>query len=201
MKTEQRGLEPDTPARRAVPAYPAGILRLVKGGPERAAIAAGQVDAVVDPASGHVVLLPDAQRALHERQARMGDLLALTADWLWEQDEHYLFTVYTGIASQSPQPCAAITLGQPLWDLGLVAGPGVDWDTHRQQLEWRTTYRDLEVGWPDPAQVMRWLSIDGEPVFDATDRFKGYRGTMRDITRRERVRRLASAATDTEPPA
>jgi PAS domain-containing protein len=200
MKPEQREFEQDAPARRVAPAFPAGLLRLVKSAPERAAIAAGQVDAIVDPASGNVFLLPDAQRALHERQSRLGALLALAADWLWEQDEHYLFTSHTGVGTRSPEPCAAITLGKPLWELGWVVGPGIDWDTHRQQLEWRATFRDLEVGWTDCAQEMRWISIDGEPVFDALDRFKGYRGTMRDITTRERVRLLARTALNTDAP-
>jgi PAS domain S-box-containing protein len=44
------------------------ILRLVKGGPERLAIEAGQIDAIIDPASGNAILLPAAQRALIERK-------------------------------------------------------------------------------------------------------------------------------------
>jgi CRP-like cAMP-binding protein len=40
------------------------ILRLVKSGPERRALDSGEVDAVLDPASGVALLLPDAQRAL-----------------------------------------------------------------------------------------------------------------------------------------
>ena len=45
------------------------ILRLVKGGAERLAIEAGQIDSIIDPASGNVILLPEAQRALHARNA------------------------------------------------------------------------------------------------------------------------------------
>jgi PAS domain-containing protein len=45
------------------------ILRLVKGGAERMAIEAGQIDAIIDPANGHAILLPEAQRALNERNA------------------------------------------------------------------------------------------------------------------------------------
>jgi CRP-like cAMP-binding protein len=42
----------------------ARALRLVTGGPERSAIEAGKVDAVIDPANGRVLLLPEAKRAL-----------------------------------------------------------------------------------------------------------------------------------------
>src|SRR5205814_10207419 len=35
-----------------------------------------------------------------------------------------------------------------------------------------------------------WVSISGEPVFDAQGRFRGYRGVGKDITERKRVERL-----------
>ena len=43
---------------------PASVLRLVQDGPERRALDAGEVDAVVDSGSGSVILLPLAKRAL-----------------------------------------------------------------------------------------------------------------------------------------
>ena len=46
------------------------ILRLVKGGAERLAFEAGQIDAIIDPANGHAILLPEAQRVLNERNAQ-----------------------------------------------------------------------------------------------------------------------------------
>jgi PAS domain-containing protein len=46
------------------------VLRLVKGGPERRAIEAGQADAILDPESGQAFLLPGAQRWLLERTAQ-----------------------------------------------------------------------------------------------------------------------------------
>ena len=42
----------------------ARALRLVTGGPERRAIEAGEIDAVIDSATGNVFLLPQAKRAL-----------------------------------------------------------------------------------------------------------------------------------------
>jgi CRP-like cAMP-binding protein len=47
-----------------VNALPSNILRLVKDGPERRALDAGEVDAVIDAGNGNVVLLPLAKRAL-----------------------------------------------------------------------------------------------------------------------------------------
>lgn len=45
------------------------ILRLVKGGPERRAIEAGEADAILDQASGRAFLLPAAQRWLLDQRA------------------------------------------------------------------------------------------------------------------------------------
>ena len=44
--------------------------RLAKGGPEQRAIEAGEIDALVDHASGNVILLPAARRALRETANR-----------------------------------------------------------------------------------------------------------------------------------
>lgn len=184
---------PRGPPRRAGPGLPAGFLRLVKSAPERAAIATGQVDAVIDPASGNVFLLPGAQQALLERQARAAGLLGLAADWTWEQDENFCFTAQAGTAAWERAPCEALVIGKPLWEIGLATRPGLDWRTHRQQLEWRATFRDLELGWTNAAGEQRWYSLDGGAVFDAQDRFQGYRGTARDVTHRERLRAALQA--------
>src|SRR2546425_437697 len=40
---------------------------------------------------------------------------------------------------------------------------------------------------PAPGGGSRWLSISGEPVFDAEGQFKGYRGIGRDITEQKRA--------------
>ena len=83
----------DTHAERG---FKKAILRLVKGGPERLAIEAGQIDAIIDPETGNAILLPDAQRALIERKAGFRSLIGLAFDWYWEQDERYRFVSHRG---------------------------------------------------------------------------------------------------------
>jgi CRP-like cAMP-binding protein len=46
------------------------LLRLPKGGPEQRAIAAGEIDAIIDHSSSNVILLPAARRALREAANR-----------------------------------------------------------------------------------------------------------------------------------
>jgi PAS domain S-box-containing protein len=161
------------------------ILRLVKGGPERLAIEAGQIDAIIDPATGNAILLPEAQRALIERKVGFRNLIGLAFDWYWEQDARYCFVSHRGAADDTRGFGQEDIIGKPLWDWSIDNLSETDWRTHRQQLEWRATFRDLEVRLMDCAGEVRYLSLSGEPIFDDQDQFKGYRGITRDITARK----------------
>jgi PAS domain S-box-containing protein len=166
------------------------ILRLVKGGPERLAIEAGQIDAIIDPASGNAILLPAAQRALIERKVGFRSLIGLAFDWYWEQDERYRFVSYRSAADEVAAFEEEGMIGKALWDLSIDGMSEEDWRTHRQQLEWRIAFRELELRRADAAGEVRYLSISGEPIFDQRGLFKGYRGITRDITERKKAQAL-----------
>lgn len=162
------------------------ILRLVKGAPELRAIESGQVDAVIDPATGKAFLLPDAQQALREDQARNRGLFALAADWVWELDESYRFISHSSTTPGNAAPYDDGIIGRRLWELPFDMAEA-DWKVHRKVLEWRTTFRDLELRCTDRAGETRYVSFSGEPIFDREDKFTGYRGITRDITERRSV--------------
>jgi PAS domain S-box-containing protein len=166
------------------------ILRLVKGGPERLAIEAGQIDSIIDPASGHAILLPAAQRVLIERRVGFRSLIGLTFDWYWEQDERYRFVSYRSATNEAAVFEEEGFVGKALWELSIDNMSEEDWRTHRQQLEWRIPYRELEVRRADGAGEVRYLSISGEPIFDELSRFRGYRGVTRDITERKQAQAM-----------
>src|SRR4051812_25886757 len=189
-------LESNAPRPNAANGFTTRILRLVKSAPEREAIASGQADAVIDPATGKVFLLPDAQRALHQDQARVRGLLALAADSWWEQDESYRFVSHSDTIARNPSPHDEGSIGRQLWDLPFDNMDAAGWDAHRRQLEWRATFRDLELRYTDRAGDMRWISVSGEPTFDEQDRFTGYRGTQRDITLRKQMEAAAQLRLD-----
>lgn len=192
MKTNLHVLDGNATRPNAGPGFDSRILRLVKRrGPERRAIEAGQIDAVMDPATGSALLLPEAQAALREDQARIRSLLALSADWCWEKDEFYRFVSHTGAASGSSGIFDENIIGKTLRDPPFDSMSEADWQAHRRLREWRATFRDLELGCTDRDGEMRWVSISGEPIFDEQDQFKGYRGTMRDVTLRKQLDALA----------
>ena len=119
------------------------ILRLIKGESEARAIRAGEVDAIVDPATGRAILMPEAQAVLIERKAGFRSLVDLASDGYWEQDEDYRFVVHTGAAIGSERTGDESILGKTLWELSFDNGSEIDWQTHRTQLEWRAIFRDL----------------------------------------------------------
>lgn len=170
------------------------VLRLVKGGPERLAIEMGEIDAVIDTASGSAILLPEAQRAMTERSAHYRGLVALCSDWSWEQDDHYRFTAHGGAGAGGSGFDDAQIIGQSLWEMPFLNMNESGWRTHRTQLEWRAIFQDLELEYIDRAGGMCCISINGEPVFDGQERFKGYRGTARDVTSRKLAEALVQGA-------
>jgi PAS domain S-box-containing protein len=190
-------MEPGLPLPNPAPAgtpiergFKKAILRLVKGGPERLAIEAGEIDAIIDPASGNAILLPEAQRVLIERKAGFRSLIGLAFDWYWEQDERYCFVSHRGATDAADAFAEPGIIGKALWDLPIDNMSEADWQTHRQQLEWRVIFRDLEIRRAGPAGEVRYLSVSGEPIFDDRERFKGYRGITRDITERKQAEAL-----------
>jgi PAS domain S-box-containing protein len=68
------------------------------------------------------------------------------------------------------------------------------WAAHRAQLEAHQVFHDFEIGRPGPDGETTWVSVSGEPIFDAPGRFAGYRGITRNITERKRhVQALAAS--------
>ena len=124
----------------------------------------------------------------------MRSLVALCSDWYWEQDEHYRFAARAGAGAGSSGFDDAHIIGKTLWELPFDNMSEADWQTHRTQLEWRATFHDLELRHVDRAGEVRCISLNGEPIFDKQERFKGYRGTARDITGRKQTEALVQGS-------
>ena len=108
------------------------------------------------------------------------------ADWYWEQDDQLRLTYLSSRTSEKTALDLALDLspylGHKRCDQRALNLAPEDWDRHRGQLERREPFRDfeLQVAADDGRTV--WLSLSGEPVFDAGEAFRGYLGAGRDIT-------------------
>ncbi|HKQ29975.1 MAG TPA: PAS domain S-box protein, partial [Burkholderiales bacterium] len=120
--------------------------------------------------------------ALYESETRFRDLVELSSDWYWEQDEHFRFTSRAGKALDKAGLSIKEGLGKKRWELPYVGVTKQQWDEHKATLEAHKPFSNLILRRYDVAGQLRWLSINGRPIFDRSGKFKGYRGTGRDIT-------------------
>jgi diguanylate cyclase (GGDEF)-like protein/PAS domain S-box-containing protein len=125
-----------------------------------------------------------AFRSLRDSEERFRSLVKLSSDFYWEQDEQYRFTYLSAELAQSGRRIEG-AIGKTRWELDFVGVSDQAWRDHRAELEARRPFRDFELMRYDRDGKPRWVSLAGEPVFDAERRFRGYRGVGRDITARK----------------
>ena len=143
---------------------------------------------------GQLVRRAKAEDAVRQSEARFRSLCTLSSDVFWEQDAQFRFTA---VADASGALDAKHLLGRTRWEQEYANMTPEDWIAHRALLEAHLPFRDLELCYTDDRlDLETWTSVSGEPVFDATGEFVGYRGVGRDITARKlderRIRHLAS---------
>lgn len=136
-----------------------------------------------------------AQEALRQNEARWRSLTQLSSDWYWEQDENYRFVHLAGNTPGGDGLPDESHFGLARWELPDTYVSEAQWRAHRAQLEAREVFHDFEMQRQLPDGSPVWVSISGEPIFDAAGGFKGYRGVARNITERKRaeaeIQRLA----------
>ncbi|MDF1486318.1 EAL domain-containing protein [Ramlibacter sp. H39-3-26] len=139
----------------------------------------------------------EAQEALRQNEARWRSLTSLSADWYWEQDECFRFVRFDGMIQRLPNGLAeGRYLGRACWELQDVRGITPEqWRIHQAQLAAHEVFSDFEMQHVAPDGSARWVSMSGEPIYDAAGHFTGYRGVGRDITERKKaeaqIQRLA----------
>ena len=127
-----------------------------------------------------------AQDALKASESRFRRMVELSSDWYWVQDENFRFVELSGVEKRGIDPEAFI--GKARWELpGVGSLPEKAWRQHREKLERHEPFSDFVYMAPDNAGELRYLSVTGEPVFDAHGEFKGYRGVGKDVTEKARA--------------
>ncbi|MGE5623044.1 MAG: PAS domain-containing protein, partial [Bacillota bacterium] len=130
----------------------------------------------------------------------MNSLIALSADYYWEQDQDGRFTRIESTTPRAAIPPADLRqiAGRAGWDVAAPAAEPDDWTRLWNAIAQRASFRNLELSWHTPSAGTRVLSVTGEPRFEHGC-FVGYRGIMRDLTeqrRREDALRRFRAALD-----
>lgn len=127
------------------------------------------------------------ERALQESEARFRHLAELSADWYWEQDDQFRFTFFSQGYQRIIGVENATRIGKTRWEYGVLGVTEAQWLEHRRLLDAHTPFRNLEYQSITNDGRVCHISVSGDPVFDETGRFTGYRGTGTDITQRKLV--------------
>jgi diguanylate cyclase (GGDEF)-like protein/PAS domain S-box-containing protein len=129
------------------------------------------------------------RRRLRESEVRFRSLTEMSSDFYWESDaEHRLARLSPGgKASGVPVFQQREQIGKRRWEMPYLSPDEAGWQAHRAALDARQPFRDFELSRLDSDGVERHISISGDPVFDASGAFKGYRGVGSDTTARKQA--------------
>ena len=124
---------------------------------------------------------------LRKSEDRFRSLVDMSMDFYWETDAGHRFTVLETSRVASPGFFAATRIGKTRWEVPCISPDADGWRAHRETLEARLPFRDLETARPTADGGVRHYTVSGEPVFGPDGAFRGYRGVGREITDRKRA--------------
>ena len=122
----------------------------------------------------------------------------MSSDFYWESDANHRFTSRTLSAREAADPvfCQTSFVGVLRWQVPHTAPDEAGWQAHRALLDAHLPFRDFEMSNEGSENKLLFVSVSGDPVFDAAGTFTGYRGVGADITARKQVEiELSIAAT------
>jgi PAS domain S-box-containing protein len=126
--------------------------------------------------------LAEAAEALRKSEARFRDFALTASDWFWETDEEHRITyVSEGIRAFGQDPSRFIGRSR-LESATSGDRTGEKWDAHIAALRCHEPFRNFVYTVEIEGQPALTVSTSGNPLFDDTGRFLGYRGAGRDIT-------------------
>jgi len=116
---------------------------------------------------------------LRESEARYRSLTELASDWYWEQDENMNFTKVSGPVLEM----LGIQVGSPVGEPGATSG----WDEAQRNalqasIAARQPFLDFVFSRNKPDGTQQSFQVSGEPMFDRSCRFLGYRGIGVELT-------------------
>ena len=115
-------------------------------------------------------------------EQRFEDFANASSDWFWEMDEKLRFSHFSDRFTEVTGVPEEKLLGKTREETGI---PGVDpeaWNRHLADLAAHRDFRDFQHPRRLPDGSIVHLSINGKAIFDEDGRFRGYRGSGRDIT-------------------
>ncbi|MEP7183301.1 MAG: EAL domain-containing protein [Betaproteobacteria bacterium] len=124
-----------------------------------------------------------AEDALRESEGRYRALTELSSDWYWEHDENQRFTRMSESVEKRSGVEVSALLGRTRWQTG-ISYPPAERAVLEAHLDARRPFHDFAFSRTQADGTVRHVAISGEPMFDLSGRYVGYRGIGRDVTER-----------------
>jgi PAS domain S-box-containing protein len=112
---------------------------------------------------------------LRESEARYRSLTELASDWYWEQDEHGSFTKVSGPVLEMLGMRVDALAGNPS-DVKVTGWNETERAILQAKITARQPFLDFVFSRVNADGVQQKYQVSGEPMFDRTCRFIGYRG-------------------------
>lgn len=111
------------------------------------------------------------------------DFAGIASDWFWETDSEHRFTYFSSRMEEVTRVPIHVLIGRRRDSIPESGLDDPKWAAHIADLNARRPFRNFEY-------VMQrahdnsplWVRVSGQPLFDDTGDFLGYRGTGHDVT-------------------
>jgi len=122
------------------------------------------------------------RRELTEARSRFDDFSKAASGWFWEMGEDLRFSEITGMTLDK-HFTETNRLGLTREDVATdFDATSEKWQTHNADLVAHRPFTDFRFTSDAPGGKAIHLQVSGNPIFDSSGKFKGYRGTSSDIT-------------------
>jgi diguanylate cyclase (GGDEF)-like protein/PAS domain S-box-containing protein len=123
-----------------------------------------------------------AEIALRQSEARFRALTEMSSDFYWEQDENFRITSMSAGVEKSVGIDPQWHIGKTRWEVPGILLTEKEWAAHKAILAAHQPFLDFTYERLGREGESRYLSISGQPIFDAQGKFTGYRGVGKDVT-------------------
>jgi PAS domain S-box-containing protein len=133
--------------------------------------------------------LGQREQALKESEGRFRSLTAMSSDFYWESDTEHRLTHRTESAREAAEGVfrEVSPIGKRRWEIFYRSPDEAGWQEHRALLDAHLPFRDFKISRLRSNGVEHHMSVSGDPLFNTSGEFTGYRGVGTDITERKRA--------------
>ncbi|MDH5749923.1 MAG: PAS-domain containing protein, partial [Rhodospirillales bacterium] len=129
-----------------------------------------------------ITALKEAQERLERSEERYRQIAEVSSDWVWEMDENLRFSYVSPSFKKLTGIDPSNSIGKTRPETTSEDITSAHWQAHLEDLEARREFRNFRFTYQGPKGESLYFSINGAPVFDADNKFLGYRGTCTNVT-------------------